>query len=167
MYICLTSRILGCQMCSVWKSSVLLNTGTSDHGKRWGEIQHVTLVIYLGHWLIPFGAKFILCCICRLWCWQHLELCVNNDLITHNFYHNFIFINKIDRQKRTEELPVLLHFHLSSDRMALAGARKAKALAWNRGNLKMRKAKFRSDVATSLNNHKNVQEGEFRNLIAS
>lgn len=32
-------------------------------------------------------------------------------------------------------LPVALHFHLSSDRIALAGARKANALAWNRGSL--------------------------------
>ena len=29
----------------------------------------------------------------------------------------------------------MLHFHLSSDRIALAGARKANALAWKRGNL--------------------------------
>lgn len=32
-------------------------------------------------------------------------------------------------------VPVALHFHLSSERMALAGARKAKALAWNNGSL--------------------------------
>lgn len=33
-------------------------------------------------------------------------------------------------------VPVALHFHLSSERMALAGARNAKALAWNNGSLK-------------------------------
>lgn len=36
-----------------------------------------------------------------------------------------------------------LHFHLSSDKMALAGARKANALAWKRGNLNTREAQFR------------------------
>lgn len=35
--------------------------------------------------------------------------------------------------------------------MALAGARKAKALAWNRGNLNTRKAPFGNDV-TGLSN---------------
>lgn len=54
-------------------------------------------------------------------------------------------------RRREEGLPVLLHFHLSSDKMALAGARKAKALAWNKGNLK-RKEQFRNYV-TRMNHH--------------
>lgn len=60
------------------------------------------------------------------------------------------------RNKREGELPVLLHFHLSSERMALAGARKAKALAWNKGNLNTRKELFRNYV--SLNDQSNVQQ---------
>lgn len=36
VFCCLTSRILGCQMSSVFRSSVLLNTGTSScGGKKW------------------------------------------------------------------------------------------------------------------------------------
>lgn len=37
--------------------------------------------------------------------------------------------------KDKQQLPVLLHFHFSRERIALAGAKNAKALAWNRGNL--------------------------------
>lgn len=48
-----------------------------------------------------------------------------------------------------ELVPVWLHFHLSRDRMALAGARKAKALAWKSGNLNERSRIF----VTSFNSH--------------
>ncbi len=42
-------------------------------------------------------------------------------------------------------VPVVLHFHLSSERMALAGARKAKALAWNNGSLEAKQTFTRTD----------------------
>lgn len=41
----------------------------------------------------------------------------------------------LNLNKGKQPLPVLLHFHFSRERIALAGAKKAKALAWNRGNL--------------------------------
>lgn len=41
----------------------------------------------------------------------------------------------LNLNKDKQQLPVLLHFHFSRERIALAGAKNAKALAWNRGNL--------------------------------
>lgn len=52
----------------------------------------------------------------------------------------------------------MLHFHLSSDRMALAGARKANALAWNRGSLSKGKTLLRNDVM-NLYKHIHAQWG--------
>ncbi len=45
-------------------------------------------------------------------------------------------------------VPVVLHFHLSSERMALAGARKAKALAWNNGSLEAKQTQKQSFTRT-------------------
>lgn len=44
-------------------------------------------------------------------------------------------ISHLNLNKDKQQLPVLLHFHFSRERIALAGAKNAKALAWNRGNL--------------------------------
>lgn len=41
----------------------------------------------------------------------------------------------LNLNKQKGQLPVLLHFHFSRESIALAGARNAKALAWNKGNL--------------------------------
>lgn len=41
-----------------------------------------------------------------------------------------------------QPVPVLLQFHFSKDSMARAGARNAKALAWNSGNLNRNKHQF-------------------------
>lgn len=49
-----TSRILGCQMCSVWRSSVPFNAGISACGKRRGDEQSETnksqILAKLSHW---------------------------------------------------------------------------------------------------------------------
>lgn len=44
-------------------------------------------------------------------------------------------IRHLNLNKHKGKLPVLLHFHFSRDSIARAGAKNAKALAWNKGNL--------------------------------
>lgn len=41
----------------------------------------------------------------------------------------------LNENKHKWQLPVLLHFHFSRESIARAGAKNAKALAWNKGNL--------------------------------
>lgn len=54
-----------------------------------------------------------------------------------------------------QSVPVLLQFHFSKDSMARAGARNAKALAWNSGNLKRNKHQFTIKNLVLSNNSNN------------
>lgn len=52
-------------------------------------------------------------------------------------------------------VPVLLQLHFSKDSMARAGARNAKALAWNSGNLNRNKRQFTFNNLVLSNNSNN------------
>lgn len=147
VFLCLTSRILGCQMCSVWRSSVLFISGTTAHGKReeirkkekliWSQYETTLVINYI--WSTGRDKQdnpiwgdliFLPALVLRVF---GFGIKVNQDWLYTRWA--CLHWNESRESEEKERLPVLLHFHLSSDRMALAGARKAKALAWNKGNL--------------------------------